>query len=369
MHPAKVIREEIVHAIRQEAFAIEAAGQLPDRVLDIIYEENWLKLLEPQICGGSEYALPEAVKLFEALAWAEGNVAWCVNLGAGANMFAGYLDLKTAQAIFSDRKTWCAGSGACTGQAFVVAGGYRLSGYWKYASGANHATHFTANAFLLDEQGQQILDKGQPLFRSFLLPAEQVSNKHNWNAIGLKATSSNDFSTEDVFVPEEHTFSLLRPSPFADGALFHFPFEQLAIVNMASMMMGLAFRFIDLYEGIAQKKVHRQSSLLLKDDPAAIKIATATVTAFTEARIQFYQQLDICWQRCGHDKEVPRMLLQQLSYKALQVAGAARNVFSEFYPLFGMNILDPASPENKVWRDAATVSQHYLLSPLNVASR
>src|SRR5690606_29831941 len=115
-----------------------------------------------------------------------------------------------------------------TGQAKVTEGGYVLSGRWKYASGANHATHFTANAWLVDDAQQK-----EPAFRSFIIPAHEVLNHRNWEAIGLKSTSSNDFSIDKIFVPHSATFSLSQPSTQSKGALYQFPFSTLAIVNMA----------------------------------------------------------------------------------------------------------------------------------------
>src|SRR5690606_18355344 len=154
-----------------------------------------------------------------------------VNLGAGANMFSGYLEKEAAQKIFNSEKTCCAGSGAISGRATKVAGGYKISGYWKYASGSAHATHFTANCFILDEKNNQIFEDGKVVFKSFIFPKEKVEIKDTWHVIGLKATSSNDFEVNNLFVPEHCSFSLLKPSEHAASSLFQIPFELLAVVN------------------------------------------------------------------------------------------------------------------------------------------
>lgn len=364
-HPKDLIENSIVKEIRRYTFRSEMQGSLPEPVLDIIYQQKWLQILMPAYCGGGEYTLPAAVRLFEALAWADANVGWCVNLGAGANMFAGYFDAQTAKAIFRNGKTWCAGSGACTGTAIRTGKGYLLSGRWKYASGANHATHFTANAFILDENSNEIIENGHKVFRSFIVPAEHVTNYNNWEAIGLKATSSNDFEVKEVFVPQYHTFSLLQPSEFASSPLYRFPFRQLAIVNMSSMIMGMAIHFIDLYLELAQTKKPLHSDLLLKDNSIALSISDNTIESFYKARFDLYQQLDTVWQAYADNLQVHDKILMDLDKLAHIVATASRKVFYGLYPLFGMSIVHPQSPANKVWRDAATASQHYLLSPLN----
>ncbi len=363
-HPGTLLDRHITEQIRQYTFETEAAGSLDPAVLAIIYQQRWFHLLVPAVFGGAELNLPDTVKLFEALAWADANTGWCVNLGAGANMFAGYLDAAMAGAIFNSPQTCCAGSGAISGKARQTAGGYILSGRWKYASGANHATHFTANAAILDEDGIPVMMEGQPLFRSFIVPAQQIINHKNWNAIGLKATSSNDFEAREIFVPEACTFTLLKPSAFAGGPLYKFPFGQLAIVNMTCMITGIAFHFMDLYQELAMHKKPLHSDKLLQDNTIAHRIYDMASRRFLEARTEMYEELQSVWDIYEQGLQAHEQALQQLSNACRNAAEASRALINELFPLCGMNILDPATELNKVWRDAMTAGQHYLLSPL-----
>lgn len=364
-HPKEMLSPDRVMTIRNYTSRTESARQLPEAILDIIYKEKWFHVLVPRSCGGKELPLPETVRLFEALAWADANVGWCVNLGAGANMFAGYFDAATALEIFEPKETCCAGSGAISGKATKTAGGYTVSGRWKYASGANHASHFTANAWLLHENGQPLTEEGQPVFRSFIFPAKDIINYHNWNAIGLKATSSNDFEAKAVFVPEVHTFSLLQPSTFAQGTIYKFPFAQLAVVNMSCMMTGITLHFIDLYKELSATKKPLHSDKLLVEHATANDIFETATRRFYNTREQMYDDLQRVWDEIAENGAAKADLLERLSRSAKDAAHTARNVINELYPLCGMNILEPESMLNKVWRDAATASQHYLLSPLN----
>jgi len=364
-HPRTILPPELVHTIRRYAPDTEAEGQLPPAILELIYRNRWFQLLVPRDSGGLERPLPEVVRVFEALAWAEASTGWCVNLGAGANMFAGYLDALASKNIFDDPATCCAGSGAISGKALRTTGGYFLSGRWKYASGANHATHFTANAWLLDEEGAALTEDGQPVFRSFIVPAARIINHRNWNAIGLKATSSNDFEATDVFVPERHVFTLLRPSSFAGGPLYRFPFTQLAIVNMSCMITGIALHFLDLYRELAQSKRPLHSDILLSDHPKARAIADTAERRLTEARATMYAALDSAWTGYANGGAAAAPQLQELSTACRHASGAAYRLLNELYPLFGMSILDPQTAYSKVWRDGMTASQHYLMSPLS----
>lgn len=359
-----MITPEIVREIRTHSIAIENAGRLTDGALEMIYRERWLQVMVPEAAGGLEWELPRIVRLFESLAYADANLGWCVNLGAGANMFAGYLDPGYAARTFSDPRTCCAGSGAISGDARRTEGGYLLSGRWKYASGAAHATHFTANARLLNDQGIPLQDNGTALFRSFIVPAGKIINHNNWHAIGLKGTSSNDFEAQHVFVPDEQVFSLVKPSPFAQGPLYAFPFAQLAVVNMSSMATGIALHFSALYTELAAAKTPLHSDKKLQDHPIATHTYEELSRRLATARTSMYDKLDAAWRSYEAGGSADEQALSLLSTAARHAAAAARDMLNGLYPLCGMSILDPASELNKVWRDGMTALQHYLLSPL-----
>lgn len=363
--PASRLSESARHKLSHAAFTNESLKELAPEVRAVIHEQQWLRVLIPASLGGLEWPLPKVVQLFEDLARTEANAGWCVNLGAGANMFAGYLQEATARTIFQPLSTWCAGSGAISGKAIQTKDGYLLSGTWKYASGANHATHFTANAFIEQENGMPVLAQGEPVFRSFIFPASRVTNHRNWDAIGLQATSSNDFSVTDLALPENASFSLTQPSAHASGPLYQFPFVQLAVVNMACMATGITLHFCELYMDLAQHKQPLHGQRLLVNDDIASGIFNDHLQQFLQARKHMYATLENCWKYYENGMIAPPDLLHSLTKQARTAASRGLTLIKEVFPLCGMNILSPQSTLNKVWRDAMTAGQHYLLSPLN----
>lgn len=362
----EILSAQQIAAIRKHAFETENAKSIAPETLSLIYEQQWFQALVPKAFGGLELPLPEAVRLFEALAKADANIGWCVNLGAGANMFSGYLDEQTARTIFNAPTTCCAGSGAVSGTAKKTNDGYLLSGRWKYASGANHATHFTANAWLLDEWDNAIVENGEPVFRSFIIPADQIINHKNWDAVGLRATSSNDFEARSVFVPFDRTFTLLKPSSFANGPVYHFPFSTMAVVNMTCMMTGIALHFLDEYEQMAALKKPLHSTVLLKENPIAKAIAGKISAEFMTARNLMYRHLDEVWKSYEEGREADPESLAELKRITHQAAMLSRKLINDLFPLCGMNAVSPGSELNKIWRDAAVAGQHYLMSPLQL---
>lgn len=97
--------------LRQEAAIAESLGTLTAEQLHIIYKEKWFKLFVPDEYGGLNLSLPEGLQIEEALAAIDGSLGWTVTLCSGATMFAGYLQLLIADAIFADEKVCFGGSG------------------------------------------------------------------------------------------------------------------------------------------------------------------------------------------------------------------------------------------------------------------
>ncbi len=362
LHPKELIENNAVEKLRKETFAIEQLGKLNDVCLEFIFQQDALRIMVPKSCGGTEWPLPRIVSYFEALAWVDGNLGWLVNLGAGANMFAGYLEETVSQDMFKRPETWCAGSGASGGMAKRTGKGYCLSGHWKYASGSAHATYFTANALLFDEKEQPVLqENGEQAFRSFIFPTRDVAVQDTWKTTGLRATNSNEFSVENLFVPDSHVFSLVKPSAFASGPLYRFPFETLAVVNMACMSTGMAFHFIDLFNELIEKKKPLYSSHKLSEDFRIRQFSEKVIRRFLHARDKMYETLKKTWNFYENGETAEEHYLAELIGNSKKAVEEARKMIFELYPLCGMNMVFYGSELNKVWRDMSAASQHYLL--------
>lgn len=221
--------------IRKEAWRWAASETLPREVIELLYREGLFKLFLPARFGGKEYSLAQAAVLYTDLAAADGSLAWLVQIGAGGGYFVPSLMPEVAERIFAPREAVIAGSGYPTGVARKVAGGYRVTGSWKYASGAQYATTFTANAQL--EHGGSV--------RAFAFDRGQVELFPSWNAIGMRATSSWSFSVNDVFVPDQRSF-LIGEKVWNPGlSVYNVPFILFAIASFGAVAVGLARTFFE----------------------------------------------------------------------------------------------------------------------------
>lgn len=362
---------------RQQQSATRATG-LATELVDLIHQRGWLRTTLPAAIGQATSAEQplnayELALLFEALAYADASLGWLVNLGAGANMFLGYLPPAKAQELAANPKLWLAGSGAVSGRAQLTAtGNYLLEGSWKYASGSSHATHFTANAYIYTLDGQPLLDaQQQPVYLSFLVPAHQVIIKPTWQTLGLQASASNDFCIQQLEVEASASFDLTQPSRFSHLSLYRYPFTAFAITNIAVMCSGMAQHFWQLFQQeVLQQNIEQQD---LKQQAAASSNNLAAVakklsTRFYRARQEFLTQVEQLYlavdaQQPPYNLAAFNLQEQQLADQAQATVDAAFELVMGLYRFCGMRSVYNSHPISQVVRDFLVATQHRVIRP------
>ncbi|GGH81423.1 hypothetical protein GCM10011379_53790 [Filimonas zeae] len=353
-HPSAILLPELAELIRREATQAEQEGALTNKQIALAIQQQWFTMLVPQAYGGLEKALPDVVRLEEAIAWADGSTGWVVTLCAGAGWFGGFMQEGFATAIFKDKNSCLAGSGAASGTAEITDGGYRISGKWWHASGAPHNTVFTANC-RLHKNGVAVMDEeGQPVIRAFAFLRQEVCITPTWHSLGLVATASHAFEVTDLIVSAERMFVIDKDVTVTPGALYQYPFLQLAEVTLAANLCGMALHFLEEAEQLTHPKE--------KEIPAVVlQVLDKETAALDEARKLFYSVLDASWQQQLQADTVQNELLLQVSEAARALALQSRMAVDLVYPWCGLAAADKRSVINQVWRDIHTASQHNLL--------
>lgn len=352
---------ELMTNILKLAHQSEALGELHPDILEIAYEQEWFKLYVPTVYGGPGKKLPEILRIEEDLAYVDGSTAWTVTLCSGAAWFAGFLDPELANEIFADRKVCFAGSGAVGGTAQKTEKGYRISGHWKYASGALHATIFTANCLLQDENGNDVLDEqGQQVIKSFILKRDEVEIQSGWGYFGLVATGSHAFDVHNVEVPANRSFKINTAIKVADEG-FDYPFLQLAETTLAVNSLGMARRFLDLvndsfFNRSGFKRYTPEQVSFFENELAKCKHTLTTV------REHFYEAFGISWHQLINERAIDEAVLKEVSRLSRELAHQSRKVVDTLYPYAGLEAAKKETELNRVWRDLHTASQHALLT-------
>jgi alkylation response protein AidB-like acyl-CoA dehydrogenase len=365
LHDPAVLSDADTMLIRAEAPAAERAGMLTPAVRELLHARGWLRMLAPKAAGGAELPLPQAVRLEEALAAADGSAGWTVTLCAGAGWFAGFLAPDFAREIVAAPGLCVGGSGAPSGHADIEGDGYRIKGRWDFATGAPMTTHFTLNA-VIREHGQPQLDAaGAPRVRAFIVPAGLVTIHENWHTIGLKATASHSFSIDGAWVAARHAFDITPEGATADGPLYRFPFLSLAFVTLAANVAGMASHFSLLARELIAQRRHHVTGQPLAALPQVQRALHDGPAQLERSRTRFYDLLDPMWQAVCEREAVDEAATRALHAASLDMADAARRSVDALYPLCGLRAADERSDIGRVWRDLHTATQHALLLPFD----
>lgn len=360
--PSEFIAETLTDKIRSVAAEAERMRSLHDVQLNTIYKEGWFNMYVPKEFGGLGLSLPDILRIEECLSWADGSTGWVVTLCSGAAWFIGFLDPELVEGVFVNNRVCFAGSGAVTGTASKTSHGYEIKGYWKYATGSLHATVFTVNCYVSENDTPVLNPDGTPAVQSFLLKREEVIVHTTWNSMGMIATGSHAIEIKKVWVPLNRSFIIDPAHAKLPNPIFKYPFLQLAETTLAVNLSGMASRFLDLCVDLFSTKTKGLQR------PELIQILDDNQTKLNECRYAFYTQTDEAWKALISDKNIPCPMLEALSSVSFILARCSREVVNNLYPYCGLKAADVQTEINRVWRNIHTAGQHSLFSsyPLSV---
>jgi indole-3-acetate monooxygenase len=357
-HPSSVLAEKLTTALRTLAPDAEQMGMLHQAQLNIIYEHQWFKLFVPAELGGRALSLPEALKLEEALSWIDGSLGWVVTLCAGAGWFIGFIPQSITDSFFKNENLCIAGSGAINGYADLIENGFVLNGLWPYASGALHATAFTANCFIRKNNKQVYHADGTPQVAAFILESNEVTLKKTWKTMGMLATGSHAFEVADLMVPMNRSFIIDADHLVLNTPVYQYPFLQLAETTLAVNMSGMACRFIELIEyDIAQKDLKSSTADLKRE--CTLQEVRDTIN---QSRKVFFETVIASWEILEAKKLIQPDLLNDISRVSQDLVQAAKASINTLYPYGGLKAATADTEMNRIWRNFYTASQHALFN-------
>ena len=231
--------DSVLDKIRAMAPAIAARGdeieqgrRLPTDLVEKLSTAGCFRAMVPASHGGQGLTFAEQLLVIRELARADGSVGWTVMIGSSAPVVLGLLPRSSFDQIYAKGPDVILG-GAFNpkGVATPVDGGYRVSGRWSFASGCQHCHWFVAHCMVDDGR--------MPPVRMMVLPPSDVEIADTWYVSGLCGTGSHDFVVDDVFVPDERSFTLWD-EPALDGPLWRIPELSLSSLMMANVAVGIA---------------------------------------------------------------------------------------------------------------------------------
>jgi len=248
---------------------MDRRGEVTPEVVDALVQADMLRLLLPRSIGGQEMQLVEYAKTIEALGYADASVAWFINQSnVSSSTSAAAMPTETAREVFGPPSVGLAwGARHSRSKAIKVPGGYRVTGSWSFASGGRHTTWLGCHSAIQNRDGTPhtrgpIIEGkgGRADDRSFVFLRSEAKIIDDWQVLGLRATGSDSYSVEDLFVPDERAPARdaieERREP---GPLYVLGSTLLYATGFSSTTLGIARRLFETYVALARGKHSRAS--------------------------------------------------------------------------------------------------------------
>jgi 3-hydroxy-9,10-secoandrosta-1,3,5(10)-triene-9,17-dione monooxygenase len=183
--------EGFVPEIRRRALKMERARRLDDDLVDAMDAAGLFSAIVPKRWSGAGLGAREVNRISEILGSADCSTAWVSTFFILHNWFLCRFPLEVQQQLYKDGPSVrCAAVWSPPGSAERVAGGYRITGRWGYASGVLHAPYALVPV---------IVDNAAYWF---IVAREHLEISDDWDMASMVATGSVTIATKNTFVPD-----------------------------------------------------------------------------------------------------------------------------------------------------------------------
>ncbi|PFG66504.1 alkylation response protein AidB-like acyl-CoA dehydrogenase [Propionibacteriaceae bacterium ES.041] len=351
--------------LRANAKDGEQQRQLPEVDAKALQESGLLSFWVPRRFGGPEVNFRTGVDMISEVAYGNGAAGWVTALINTSNWMAALFPEQAQQEIWgSDPSTLVSTVFDANATAEPVAGGYRFSGKWGFASGS--ALSQWANLGVLIPSADGTMSHALAV-----VPTSELSYQDTWYTTGMRATGINTWVAEDVVVPEHrlHHFDDLMErryrTEFGEEIVYRGHFMPVATMIIVAPHLGMARAALDLtLETVPKRRVkytvYEKSAdapfvqTLVAEAASMIDAATMLVhrlaTTIDDAAAENRDHTAIERARARMDAGHAATLCREAIDKLMSVNGAS--AFAEFNYL------------QQIWRDSHTGSRHAFAEPV-----
>jgi indole-3-acetate monooxygenase len=353
--------------IRDRAAEIEAARQLPPDLVMELANARLFKVALSEAEGGLGADIITTLRVIEEVARADGSTGWCLAMGISTFRQSAQFAPEVRKKLFhSDPVGISAGSANPRGRAVAVAGGYRVTGHWFFASGCMHSSLIHGACKIFDGDTPRRRPNGDQDVRIVYFHPKSVARIiDTWNVSGMRGTGSHDIEVDDVFVPEEHTFSALDRRARVTGPMNRMHGFDLAGCGFCCVGLGVARAAIDAFVDLANVKIPRSSSELLRER-VMVQAQVGEAEALLRAgRALLFDVVEAMWETVVAGEFVTERQRSDLRMAMTHAAQSAARATHMVCAAAGTTSIFAESPLERYARDAEVVTRHNQLQFVN----
>lgn len=354
--------EALGPALTARARDTELARHVPEVTLAELRADDLFRLLQPRRYGGTECDIVALLDVAAALARADASVAWTWASLASHTWMLGLFDAAAQARVWGrDNQTLIASSLAFpAGHAVRVAGGFELSGDWRFATGAGLCPWILLGAIVISDEDADAFE-----YRVFLVRSADVHITDNWDAMGLRGTGSGDISVQKLSIPNVMSLSAASMAggpQMPGGPLYRLPVFALYPFVLAGVALGNAEACLAEFTAIARQRTANYNRAKLADfQSIQMRIAGAAAKVDAARRIMrgtLIEAMDDA--RAGHMPD----LMRRACYR--RDGAFAVNLCTEavatLFKANGASGLAGANIMQRQFRDAQAIDAHIAFS-------
>jgi alkylation response protein AidB-like acyl-CoA dehydrogenase len=352
------VRETLVQCAAES----EAGATLAPTAVAALDQAGLFTLKLPRELGGAEADPLTQIEVIEAVSAIEPSAGWCVMIGAtGLALPGAFLAQDAIATMFPDGRIPRGAVVAMpAGEAVRVAGGYRLSGRWPFASGVRHAQWITLGARVPAAGGEPAG------LRFVVLPVSAVKIHDNWDVAGLNGTGSCDVSAEQLLVPDAFTWDRETAQPQRGGPLYRMPNPGFVANEHAAFAVGLARCALDTAMEMARsrRRGFTASASSLEGRAAfqrAIGLGSIRVKA---ARAHLMDVYGEAWAMLATGGAPQLHMHAQMRAAATYATEVAAEVTTEMFRYAGGAAVYRSQKLQRLLRDVNVAAQHLMVSDI-----
>jgi indole-3-acetate monooxygenase len=344
----------ILGLVRERSGEIERERRLSEDVVLALQRTGVNRLALPTALGGLQARTSDVMDIVERIAAVDGSTGWCAVIGAGSNLFAGYMREAAAREVFADPDQGSATMFAPFGSVIENKGRRLLSGRWPFTSNCLHSSWIGLGARI--RRGEHV----DPIARVVFVRAADTTIEDTWDVAGLRGTGSHHVSAREIAVDLDRscTFS---DRAWPEGTLWRLPLYTVLASMLVSVPLGVARGALDeIVRLIREGRTARRGQLA--DDPIAMADFAAAEARLRGARAAVREAVDEAYALAEKSEAVDRRLQARIHLANIHAIDVAVEVASVAHQLGGGAAVYEGNVLLRALNDVQAARQHLLFS-------